>query len=839
VTIEDQIAVTIVEQTFANTSQQDLTGSYWIRKPRQSKIFRFVTWIDGQRREGKVFEREAARAAYNQAVASGQQAALVEQRSAHDPDVFSVELARIPAGSEQRVELSYIEPLAYDNGRVAYRFPLAGVGTIGTLAVELTVRSRVPLRGADAGGIPLVITREGELLRATLASQNATPSSDLELAYRIARDETGIDLIAHRPDAEADGYFMLLLTPRERVAPAEIMPKDMTFVLDVSGSMKGERIEMARSALRYCLRSLKPKDRFNIIRFSTDAWAYNPMMQHPTLDNLRAVETFVENIQANGGTNIHAGLLRALELAPNDPQRSHIVIFLTDGIANQGIVDPEKIVAEAVAKAGPQIQLFTFGVGHDLNEVLLRRIADSTRAACAFVRQNHELELAISNFQRNVSDPMLAGLELDFGGAGARGLYPRHLTHVFAGRQLMILGRYQQPGRHDVIASGTIAGQQRRYALQADFPSHNEQASVLPLAYALLRIQLIEETLALAPEGAEELQRELVRLSLAANMASSVTSFLVVAEGEKGALPPQPEATKDAADGFSAGGMRRLSARGGGGAPSQTPQAPPSTQPTTPQRNRTQAPQDLGQQAPKEALELKEHADRESQPPTFASTLDQLNKLTLPAEHGTRLELLAALALAGTTRELGEAHTQLASLVTTLHEALAQDATLGGSAMSQALALVTLSRLHEVGGTSDDQRQASALAQLVANRQATSADELAWLALGLACAERAGIACDGTQLAQQARQLTGNTAVELAAQRLCGLTCAQEHLAALPGDHPDENDLLWSAVTLAGTPQARSLQAMIRLRHGQAAALDAARLCKLLLADGALYTFDR
>jgi len=868
VEIDNQVSVTRVIQEFKNDGTAPVSGSYLFKKPRGAEMFRFVTWIDGKPREGKIFEKVEARVRYERAQAAGQQAALAEQRG---EDVFSVSLSSIPAGATQRIELAYIQVLAYDNGSVQYRYPLTGdmvtPGAVAAFDFALALRSRVPLATVHASAEPLAIARQELEATATLTATDKAFTKDIELGYVLSRKTTGIDLVTSKKAGE-DGYFLLLVTPHDSIAPAEIQGKDMTFVVDVSGSMRGVKIEQAKNALLYCLRSLKTKDRFNIVLFSSSATTYAPAMLDASAENVRAAEEFAKRIVANGGTNIDEGMSKAIEVAPKDAARPHIIAYLTDGRPSAGVVDRTQIIARAKDRLPAHARVYTFGIGHDLDEVLLRRLADQTRGTSAFVRGDAELELAISNFQKAISHPVLSDLALDFGGAGTSKLFPRHVNYLFAGQQLMIIGRYTTPGEHEVKLTARAHDGAKTIQSTFAFAGDSEADSVLPRLYALSRIKQLTDEIALENAGSDELVKEVVRLSKTSNIATAYTSFLVVDEKQAEEAPvadhaEEAEKAKESLkkDASAAGGaLRRMAQdKGGasgappqdrapapGGAPTQDPAAtgapPPANQPAAPAKagregmdgRRAEHGGASGEKAMDGKADLERaRTDGAARPSESQSrhamhaALAAIDPAKLPGHQTARMRAAYALAQAGTTRTAGDGHLALATLCTELMDSLALDMTRGGDLQQQAMSLAILARLFETEKVAADgafaQKLIAGLEQ--ADPAAFSPEALVWTALGLDRARRAGLAVDAAFAAKLLARAAGEGAGLAAARRLLGQAVPAEGRATLV----DAADAFAAAIALAGTAEGQALSARLApLYADPARALDAA------LADGAL-----
>src|SRR5690606_3249409 len=211
---------------------------------------------------------------------------------------------------------------------------------------------------------------------------------DFVLTYRLDESAVGATLLAHRPYSDQAGYFMLLLDPPAGEAAARSAPQDIVFVLDTSGSMSGEKMEQARDALRYCLTHLGARDRFGVVAFSSDLDVFRDEMRPASAADDALY--FVDQLEASGGTNIHAALLKAAEMLQGSARG--LVVFVTDGLPSVGTRD-ESVIRKDVAKALPEdTRLFAFGVGYDVNTRLLDGLADESGTFADFISPDESVD---------------------------------------------------------------------------------------------------------------------------------------------------------------------------------------------------------------------------------------------------------------------------------------------------------------------------------------------------------------------------------------------------------------------------------------------------------------
>jgi Ca-activated chloride channel homolog len=232
-------------------------GTYVFPLPETSTISEFAMWVDGEKLEGKVLERDEARRIYEDIVRRRQDPALLEYVGLN---AFQASIYPIPPGGERRIELEYSQVLPVDNGLVEYVYPLStekfSPRPLEEVAVNVTIRSREPLKAIYSPSHQVDVVRRGDH-EALVGYEEVgvTPDRDLVLYYTVSQQDVGVNLLSYRPRAGDDGFFLLLAAPQVEVEAQEVVARDVILVLDVSGSMRGEKIEQAKAALRLSWRA--------------------------------------------------------------------------------------------------------------------------------------------------------------------------------------------------------------------------------------------------------------------------------------------------------------------------------------------------------------------------------------------------------------------------------------------------------------------------------------------------------------------------------------------------------------------------------------------------------
>lgn len=542
VTIEDQVAVTHVDQVFYNPNDWTVEGTYVFPIPRGAAVTNFILWIDGQSVEGKILSAEEARETYEEIVRQMQDPALLEYA---DQGAVQARIFPIPPGGERRIELEYTEVLIAENGLVRYVYPLNtekfSTQPLEEVRVSLDVTSSLPIRAAYSPSHPVAISEDGPYhLKAGYEEIDVKPDTDFSFYYSIGENEA-FHLLSYRDPSdefEPDGFFMLLLAPRPDAA-IETLPKDVIMVLDRSGSMEGEKFMQAQDALIYILRHLNTDDRFNIISFSTaiDAYAFSLRGTSEIEDAV----SWVERLSAVGSTDINRALLEAAALG--DRERPTYLIFLTDGLPTEGVVENSQILQNFANKASDNLRLFAFGVGYDVDTYLLDSLAENHHGTSSYVIPGEQIDEVLSTFYGKISTPVLTDLELDFGELVVTDLYPSPLPDLFDGTQIVVVGRYREGGVTDVHLTGQVNNQVQSFTFPdqvftADSRKDGSELSNLqfmPRLWATRKIgYLLNQVRLHGPE--QELIDQIVRLSIRYGIVTPYTSYLVTEPSPLGAV---------------------------------------------------------------------------------------------------------------------------------------------------------------------------------------------------------------------------------------------------------------------------------------------------------------
>jgi len=534
VTVRERSAETKVEQVFRNHTGQRLEATYIFPIPAGAAVSGFAMWVNGQRLQGELLDAGQARSIYEQIVARMRDPGLVESMGGN---LFRARVFPIEPNSDQRIEISFTQTLSYDGGVVHYRYPLRTGGraarTLEDMTISAEIVSRTAIRAVYSPTHSISVARPDDH-HATVGfeANAATLDTDFDLYYAVQDRDVGLSLLTHRQAGE-DGYFLAMIAPRSQVTEQEIAAKEVLFVFDTSGSMAGEKMERARAALDYMLQRLRPTDKFQVVRFSTDVEVLfdGGRSADATPENLARARRFARGFAAAGGTAIQPALVEALR-APAAAGLPRMVVFLTDGMPTVGETEPSRIVDEVTRRSG-DARLFVFGVGDDVNTTFLDTLAQQNRGVGDYFRDGAEMERRLSSFYDRVAYPLLTDLALALPGISSFDTYPRDLGHLYRGAQLLVVGRYRNDGASHVTLTGKLSSEPtpRAFAFDVSFPATEAQNDFLPRLWATRKIGYLLDEIRLHGERAE-LRDECVALSRRFGIVTPYTSYLVAPDSE-------------------------------------------------------------------------------------------------------------------------------------------------------------------------------------------------------------------------------------------------------------------------------------------------------------------
>ena len=516
-------ALTLVsEQVFCNRTRGRLEAEYVFPLPRGAVARDFELWIGDQPMPAEVLRGEKAREVYESIVRRARDPALLEYAGC---DLLRARIFPVEPGAEARIRthLSWLAPRVGELRSI--QIPLLVPEGEPRFVFTADLRSRAKLGAIFSPSFELDVVRDGDH-RARASYEGSIKGSRRLVLYSGVADGPTASVLCHK--LGEDGTFLLTLFAPRPEAEKRI-PRDVVFVCDRSGSMKGEKFDQAVAAVRHGVQTLCPEDRFEIVSYATDARSLFGGLRSATKENRKAAESHLENWRAAGGTAMSEALERALT-AVADSVRMTIVVLLSDGEPTIGEIDPGRIARAVSEKRTEALRLFTFGVGVDVNARLLDDLAAGNGGHSDYVLPEEDLEVRVRAFFDRIGTPVLENLALEFEGIQVEELYPRELGDLFALSAVHVLGRYRGGGPASVVLRGKDAhGASTTHRVALDFPLRDEHDALLAL-YAREKIAFLLGEI--RRNGAQqELVDEVVRLGREYGIVTPFTAALVVEDG--------------------------------------------------------------------------------------------------------------------------------------------------------------------------------------------------------------------------------------------------------------------------------------------------------------------
>jgi Ca-activated chloride channel family protein len=561
--INGRVARVVAESTYHNDTQQQLEAIYTFPLPEGAAVDRFVMWMDGKEVEAQVAEKNLAAQTYESIVHRKKDPGLMEQVSAN---VFRFRIFPVMPGADQKVrmEYSHVLPLAENGTVLHFDYPLqmpsprdasSEIARNFVVSVKLEMESPIASLESTTHAISSHIrTEDPRQARASIEMAHAALDKDFSLKVTMQNKAAPVSVLAYRPASMQgngegeDGTMMLMVTP-EQIEGQELPAKDVVMIMDVSGSMAGVKIEQAKAALRTCLSRLRPGDRFAIESFSDDVTPYKQDWEQATPETIQGALAFVNRMVAGGSTNIEDAIHRALAYK-GEPGRLRQILFATDGEPTIGETNIHTLAEMTCkrSKDNPEnvdTRFFTFGIGYDVNTVLLDKIASLTHGDRAYVRPEEDIARKVADLCDKIQAPALTDVTFSFSqNLSVQHIYPPQLGDLYFGRQAVLTASYKTAGTGSVTIKGRRAGKEVVIEAPVVLPESTPQAtSFLPKQWAIRKVGYLLDHMHLNGE-VKELKEEVIHLGTKYGIVTPYTSYLALESQDQarvfGARRPTP-----------------------------------------------------------------------------------------------------------------------------------------------------------------------------------------------------------------------------------------------------------------------------------------------------------
>lgn len=541
-----------VEQTFTNPFDRPLEAVYVFPLPDSAAVDDMEIRIGDRVIKGDLKTRDEAKEIYERARQEGRTAGLLEQER---DNIFTQSIANIKPGESIQVTIRYTESLKFEGGNYEFVFPMVvgpryipgnptgngtntdqvpdasrinppvlppGMRSGNDISLRLSIDAGVPLEDVRSTSHKLEFTGKGRTTFVQLAPADSIPNKDFILRYRVSGKATQATVLTQGDDR--GGFFGLYLIPAIDYPKQAIVPKDVVFLMDTSGSQQGQPLAKSKELMRRFINGLNPNDTFTIIDFANAATRLSDRPLANTAANRQRALGYIEALQANGGTNLQAGIDEVLRFPAAGAGRLRSVVLITDGY----IGNDREVIASVQRNLKPGNRLFSFGVGSSVNRFLLDRLAEVGRGTMQVVRQDEVTDQPVEKFFTQIANPVLTNVRVRWEGSGAAPeIYPGAAPDLFSAQPLVLFGRKPDRAAGTLIVTGTAAGNkpfEQRFAI--DFAQGDRPA--IPQLWARHRIKDLMNQL--YGNEVKSLIDRVIETSLAYRVLSQYTAFVAVSE---------------------------------------------------------------------------------------------------------------------------------------------------------------------------------------------------------------------------------------------------------------------------------------------------------------------
>lgn len=539
------IAHVKITQQYKNNGTKALEAVYVFPASTRAALHSMKIRIGERSIEAQIREREKARNDYQSAVSNGQTAALLEQQR---PNVFQMNVGNILPGDQLMVEMEYTELLIPEEGIYSFVFPTVvgprysnqtaalastdnqwvsnpytpeGEKPLYTFHLDCQLRAGMPVQDVKCSTheVDIRYLSKDEVWTSLKESGKYGGNKDFILQYRLSGEKIHTGMLLFEKGEE--NYFLAMVQPPAQVTPEQLPPREYLFVVDVSGSMSGFPLEISKKLMRELIGSLRPEDRFNILTFAGGNTLMAPVSLAANAANIKTAEQFLQNLNGGGGTELLPALQRVL-LQAEDEHISRTIVIATDGY-----VTVEKEAFQLIRDNLNRSNFFAFGIGSSVNRYLIEGIAHAGNAEAFIATTQQEAQQMAERFRRYISKPILSHIQVKFNGFNAYDVVPDVMPDVFAGRPLLVFGKYRGKAGGTLEISGLSGSGEFQERLTTTSAVCSRENEALPYLWARERIRLLDD-FGCKGKTEAEVAKEVCALGLNYHLLTKYTSFLAI-----------------------------------------------------------------------------------------------------------------------------------------------------------------------------------------------------------------------------------------------------------------------------------------------------------------------
>lgn len=521
-----------MQQELTNETNRHIEATYLLAIPPAMTIQDFSLTVNGKKMHAELLDSDKAKKLYEKLISRWIDPALAQYAGA---SFIRLNVFPFAPHETHTVELEFRTHITREDGMYRLELP-APNNNIRHLNLDLQIETQEPIGIVRSPTLPTDIAFQApNRARISAEGKDLTLARPVRIDFKPRQEDISAYVQVYT-DPAGEHYFDLSISPGFPDTN-RIIAKDVIFALDVSGSMRGEKLQQAKQALKYCLEHLNPADSFNIIRFATEANALSPTIQAASPKNIRQAILWLQNLKAAGGTNIHDALQTALAHHPHDG-RPAMVLFITDGRPTIGKTETKSII-KLTKQAPDRPRVFTFGLGNDVNVELLDKITEVSNGYRTYVAANEPVDLPITSLYQKLSAPVLANPEISpIAGLQFSETYPKRLPDLFRGSTLTLLGKYNGTKDFDVRLTAQLNGRTQTYTyhLKAVPKPDNDY---IPGLWATRKVAYLYDQIRLNGED-KELRDELIATAKKYGIITPYTSLLIIDENDLSGIFPGP-----------------------------------------------------------------------------------------------------------------------------------------------------------------------------------------------------------------------------------------------------------------------------------------------------------
>jgi Ca-activated chloride channel homolog len=575
----DSVTVTVI-QTFINPTNKPVHAKYLFPLNKDAAINSMVMEIGNEIVEAKIKEKKAAKKIYDDAKLEGKAASLLER---HRPNMFTQNIANLIPGLPIKVSIKYIQKIPKIDNDYELVIPLIvgpryipkkqivqAVGFItnseedkkqsedmqiygkwnisdippypplfkknnptaiepSRVSIKVTLESGTPISEAYSNTHKIDLLGGQFKKHITLSKKSIIDNRDFILRYNLGGSDIQGGFLAHKGTEE--NFFSLMIEPPKEFKEENVIGRELVFVMDTSGSMDGDPLQASKIFMRHALRNLRKQDSFRIIRFSNNPSEFASRSLQANPQNLKRGLSFVNRLQANGGTELAPAIRQAFQYK-QPLNMLQVIIFLSDGY-----VGNESEILEIInQRMNSNSRIYSFGVGTSVNRYLLNEMAYIGRGFFRVMdptKTPHDFAIKFAN---KLKTPLLADIKIDWGKLEVSDVTPTKIPDLFAGETVRIYGKYKGTGIHNIRVKGWVKGRKADLPIKASLQSNpvEKENSSIPLIWAnskiidYMRLKNTPTNLRNTKISDKEIIGKVIKLGLKYSLVTKWTSFVAV-----------------------------------------------------------------------------------------------------------------------------------------------------------------------------------------------------------------------------------------------------------------------------------------------------------------------